>query len=157
MISIRQADFSHIQCNREPWLQGVALTALLCLPLLIGSVSNTYAQGEPTVKFSQGVVYATEGNTVTLTVLKQGAGAAVVDYESRYHANTNPPRATPNVDYTTVSGTLTFETGDTQQTLDVNILTDSDAEGQELIDVYLEENPEGAVRGVPGLTVIVIQ
>ncbi len=157
MISIKQTGFSHIRRHPARRLWGAAPAALLCLPLIIGPVTNTSAEDLPTVKFSgNGIVDATEGSTVTLTVVKEGQGAAEVGYETRHHANYSD-RATPGEDYTAVSGTLSFADGDTQKTFEVKTLTDSDdTEGQEIIDVYLEDNPDGAVRGVPGVTVILL-
>ncbi|MCY4155173.1 MAG: hypothetical protein OXE03_00600 [Gammaproteobacteria bacterium] len=140
----------------------VALAALLCLPLLLGPVSNTSADTAalPEIVFSQPVVFTDEGATVTLKVLKKGAGAASVRYESRYLDGGEAwPRARPSVDYTHVSGTLEFADGDTEKTFTVNIIDDDSwdpDEKQEVIDIFLEVDPTEAVRGVPGLTVIVI-
>ena len=163
MIFIRQAGFSRIRRNRElrckdsrtQW--GASLTALLCLPLLVGLASNTSAADLPKIKFSEPVKYVNEGDTVTLKVVKDGAGATDVQYYSKYHSGPGD-RATPGEDYTPVSGTLKFADGDTQKSFSVNILSDSDlTEEQEVIDVYLGVDTEEAVLGVPGLTVIVIQ
>ena len=54
--------------------------------------------------------------------------------------------ATAGDDYTAASGTLTFNAGDTSQTVEITVLTDSDDEGQETLTLTLS-NPNQATLG----------
>ena len=117
----------------------------------------------PIFKFNSIVerVQEDEG-TITVTVTKIGAGAATVDYETA-EFDTQPGRtgdATASADYTPVSGTLSFASGETEKTVTVPIVNDDADEPLESFYVSLT-NPSGGVFdprsfGFPQANIVVI-
>ena len=94
---------------------------------------------------------------VTVTITKIGAGAATVDYET---AEFDPGTATASADYTPVSGTLSFASGETEKTVTVPIVNDNVDEPIEHFYVSLT-NPSGGFfdprsLGFPETNIIVI-
>ena len=83
--------------------------------------------------------------TATLTVLRtRGSdGEITVDY------STLSGTATPNVDFTPVSGTLTFAEGETEKTVTVNILEDILVEGSERFSFAIDNVNGGATLLAP--------
>ena len=90
-----------------------------------------------TVGFAAPTYDATESaGTVTLTVQRTGgtAGAISVDYA------TSDGTATTPSDYSTTTGTLTWPDGDaTPRTIDVPLTDDTDPEGDETLDLTLDQ------------------
>jgi len=79
-------------------------------------------------------------------------GTVTIDY------TVIPITATPDVDYTPITGTLTFETGVAQQFITIPILDDSLAEGDEQFFVSIS-NPTGeaVLGGRPGAPVTIVE
>ncbi len=106
----------------------------------------------PTVDFSQANYIVDEGNgTATITVnLSVPSGLTVtVNY------TTIPDTATPGLDYTPVSGTLTFTPGLSSQAFDVPITDDSYWEMSETIFLALD-NPNNALIGPSNPAMLII-
>ena len=99
-----------------------------------GGDAGTIKLGDDTFQVAEG------GGVATITVERsQGdSGAASIDY------TTLEGSATDGVDYTGVSGTLSWDGGDsTDKTVLIPILDDADAEGNETLEIVLS-NPVGA-------------
>jgi hypothetical protein len=104
-----------------------------------------------TVQLSSATYNGAEGSAVLVTVTRTGSaiGAATVDY------NTTPGTAS-NADFTPVSGTLTWASGDSApKSFLVPIANDGIAEPAESFTVNLS-NPTGAVLGAPSTATVTI-
>ena len=112
----------------------------------------------PLIEFKSVVKSVREDEgAVTVTITKIGAGAATVDYET---AEFDPGTATASADYTPVSGTLSFASGETEKTVTVPIVNDNVDEPIEHFYVSLT-NPSGGFfdprsLGFPETNIIVI-
>ncbi|WP_127996247.1 Calx-beta domain-containing protein [Piscinibacter defluvii] len=118
---------------------------------VIGIVDNEAGTGTPGLSVRD-VVVDEKAGTATFVVLLGGpagqasGGTVTVDYE------TYPGTASAGSDYTTTSGTLTFEAGQTVKTVTVSINNDNTPEGAERFFLDLDNVTGGAVildsRGV---------
>ncbi len=96
----------------------------------------------PVIKFkSVSKSVREDEGTLTVTITKTGAGAATVDYETAEFGRTGD--ATALADFTPVSGTLSFASGETEKTVTVPIVNDDVDEHDEFFYVSLT-NPSGA-------------
>jgi subtilisin family serine protease len=77
-------------------------------------------------------------------------GTYSVDY------STSPGTALPSADYTEVSGTLTFQTGEATKTIAVPIVNDSVLEPDETLNVILSNPTNGSVLGAVSVATIKI-
>ena len=95
--------------------------------------------GPPAIAISDATVQEAEGAVLVFTATLSHASSrtVTVDYA------TSDGTAVAGSDYTAASGTLTFNTGDTSQTVSVTVLTDSDDEGQETLTLTIS-NPSQA-------------
>ncbi len=102
------------------------------------STSATVA-GPPTIAISDATVQEAEGAVLVFTATLSHASSrtVTVDYA------TSDGTAVAGSDYTAASGTLTFNAGDTSQTVQVTVLTDSEDESQETLTLTLS-NPSQA-------------
>ena len=115
---------------------------------------NTCAAAETaTVRFGAArySVYENSG-AATINVERSGLLSTAVTVNYRI-VETN---GTPGVDYTDVSGTLTFAGGETSKTLSVPILNDSEVESNELVALQLSAPTGGAILGIPATIPLVI-
>ena len=72
-----------------------------------------------------------------VTLSRAAAGQVTVDYQ------TVNGTASAGSDYTAANGTLTFEAGDTEETVEVAVLDDSHDEGEETLTLRLSNASEG--------------
>ena len=95
--------------------------------------------GPPAISIDDATVQEAEGATLVFTATLSHASSrtVTVDYA------TSDGTAQAGSDYTAASGTLTFNAGDTSQTVQVTVLTDSEDEGQEALTLTLS-NPSQA-------------
>ena len=95
--------------------------------------------GPPAISISDATVQEAEGAVLVFTATLSHASSrtVTVDYA------TSDGTAVAGSDYTAASGALTFNAGDTSQTVQVAVLTDSDDEGQETLTLTLS-NPSQA-------------
>ena len=102
------------------------------------STSATVA-GPPAIAISDATVQEAEGAVLvfTATLSHASSRAVTVDYV------TSDGTAVAGSDYTAASGALTFNAGDTSQTVQVTVLTDSEDESQETLTLTLS-NPSQA-------------
>ena len=95
--------------------------------------------GPPAISVSDATVQEAEGAVLEFSVTLSHAYSrtVTVDY------TTQDGTATAGSDYTASNGSLTFNAGDTSQTVQVTVLTDSEDEGQETLTLTLS-NPSQA-------------
>ena len=95
--------------------------------------------GPPAVSVSDATVQEAQGAVLefTVTLGHPSSRTVTVDYA------TSDGSAQAGSDYAATSATLTFNAGDTSQTIEVAVLTDSDDEGQETLTLTLS-NPSQA-------------
>ncbi len=97
------------------------------------------------IAFSPGLFEVAEGDSVTVTVARTGdtANIAVVSY-----AATGAGTAQAGFDYTPVSGTLTFNPGETAKTFSVSTIHDNIAEYNERINIELQSCTGSTLEGL---------
>ena len=106
-----------------------------------GTATINDDDGNPALTIGNESVNETDGAAVVTVTLAPPAGVAVtVDYA------TADGTAVAGQDYTATSGSLNFAPGETQKTIPVTLLDDTDVEGDETFDVILS-NPSGAPIG----------
>jgi hypothetical protein len=103
------------------------------------STLNITAAAEGTLQFSS-PTYSVSGNggIATITVNRVGGSAGTVSVDFA----TTDGTATAGVDYRPVSGTLTFQPGETTKTFTVPILANNTAENNATVQLFLR-NPVG--------------
>ena len=94
-----------------------------------------------------------EGGTAmfTVTLSEQSTQVVTVEYATRNGTAT----AGSNSDYTAASGTLTFDVGDTEQTISVPVRDDSVAEDLETFTVELSSASGATIRDGSGTVTII--
>jgi len=115
----------------------LALVALLALPVAEASAARAKFRPSATAY----TVGEGDGNA-TITVRKTKGGSGTITY------STSPGTATPDVDYTPVSGSLTFSGNETEKTFTIPILDDSVTEANETVQINLKPG-KGVVIGNP--------
>lgn len=118
---------------------GIAMQVLLGNSVILDFSSPTYTVNE-------------NSTTATITVNRSAdtSLAASVVYA------TSNGTATAGTDYTAATGTLNFAAGETSKTFTVNILEDSLAEGNEMVNLTLSAPTNGAVLGTQKTAVLTI-
>jgi beta-glucanase (GH16 family) len=114
---------------------------------------SLFGDGEVTVRvdFMRSSYTVEEGQTVTLTVALNTPAAAPVTVDVATTGGT----ATPGGDYQTISTTLTFPPGVTEQLVVLQTVDDDEQEGDETVIVTLS-NPVGAGLGAHSQTTVTI-
>jgi len=108
----------------------------------------------PSIQF--GLLFAADehAGTLTATVTRSGdtSGSSTVDYATSDTASSNCATvngiASARCDYMPASRTLTFATGETSKTINISIIDDNRAEGNESFQLTLS-NPTTATLGSP--------
>ena len=106
---------------------------------MLSHTTSVRVAGPPAISVSDATVQEAEGAALefSVTLSHLSSRTVTVDYA------TSDGTAQAGSDYTAASGALTFNAGDTSQTVQVTVLTDSDDEGQETITLTLS-NPSQA-------------
>ena len=122
-------------------LRGTCRAAVLaCLPLLAGPVSAN--DDPPTFSFGRSSYVVNEGESVRVTVKKEGDDSASVGYTTTFTGGNTPGNnATPNEDYTHVSGTLDYDEDDTEKTISIATTCDTEYEVSETFALKLILSP----------------
>ena len=84
---------------------------------------------------------------VTVDVIRGGDVSSSVSVAYATLANTNAGFATANADYTTISGTLTFTSGQAKKSFTVFLADDAAVEQDEAVEMQLSSPSVGAVLG----------
>lgn len=114
-------------------------------------VDDDFAPGE--ISFQRPTFSVREGNvTADVTVVRTNGLTGVVTVEYA----TSPVNATPDQDYSNVSGILTFNDGVAVQTIHVPIFDDDFVENNEVINVTLTNPRGGATLGLANATLTII-
>ena len=102
--------------------------------------------GPPAISVSDGTVREAEGAVLVFaaTLSHASSRTVTVDYA------TSDGTAQAGFDYTAASGTLTFNAGDTSQTVQVTVLTDSEDEGQETLTLTLSNASQATLADATG-------
>ena len=100
---------------------------------MLSHATSEIVAGPPAISVSDANVQEAEGATLAFSVTLSHAYSrtVTVDYA------TQDGTATAGSDYTASNGSLTFNTGNTSQTVSVTVLTDTDDEGQETLTLTL--------------------
>ncbi|HEX8096965.1 MAG TPA: LamG-like jellyroll fold domain-containing protein, partial [Pyrinomonadaceae bacterium] len=109
---------------------------------------------QQSLQFLSGTLAVNEASgAATLAVRRRGelTGTATVQY-----ATTANGTATPNADYTTVSGTLTFAEGEATKTITIPINVDAITEPDETFQVTLSNPTGGAALSTPTTETVTI-
>ena len=101
--------------------------------------TSAIVAGPPAISVSDATVQEAEGAILVFSITLSHASSrtVTVDYA------TSDGTAQAGSDYTAASATLTFNAGETSQTVQVTVLTDSEDEGQETLTLTLS-NPSQA-------------
>ena len=105
----------------------------------LSHATSEIVAGPPAISVSDTTVQEAEGAILefTATLSHASSRTVTVDYA------TSDGSAQAGSDYTATSGKLTFNAGQTSQTVEVSVLTDSEEEGQETLTLTLS-NPSQA-------------
>ena len=106
---------------------------------MLSHPTSATVAGPPAISIDDATVQEAEGAVLEFTVSLGHASSRTVTVAYA----TSDGTSTSGSDYTATSGTLTFNAGDTSQTVQVAVLTDSDDEGQETLTLTLS-NPSQA-------------
>ena len=105
----------------------------------LSHATSEIVAGPPAISVSDANVQEAEGAVLEFSVTLSHTSTRTVTVSYA----TSDGTATASSDYTARSGTITFNAGDTSQTVSVTVLTDSDNEGQETLTLTLS-NPNQA-------------
>ena len=106
--------------------------------------------GPPAISVSDASVQEADGAVLTFTATLSHASSSTITVGYA----TSDGTATAGSDYTAASGTLTFNPGDTSQTVSVTVLTDSDDEGQETLTLTLSNPSQATLDDASGIGAI---
>ena len=106
---------------------------------MLSHATSVRVTGPPAISVSDATVQEAEGAVLVFTATLSHASSRTVTVGYA----TSDGTAVAGSDYTAASGALTFNAGDTSQTVQVTVLTDSEDEGQETLSLTLS-NPSQA-------------
>ena len=106
---------------------------------MLSHSTTVIVTGPPAISVSDAAAQEAEGAVLVFSVTLSHASSRTVTVD--YATSDGTARA--GSDYTASSGSLTFNPGDTSQTVSVTVLTDSDDESQETLTLTLS-NPSQA-------------
>ena len=109
---------------------------------MLSHATSEIVAGPPAISVSDAAAQEAEGAVLefSVTLSHPSSRTVTVSYV------TADGTATAGDDYTAASGSLTFNAGDTSQTVEITVLTDSEDEGQETLTLTLS-NPSQATLG----------
>ena len=124
--------------------------------------SITVRENDTPIRFAQ-TLYTVEEDagtvvvTVTRGMLADGTQIGDVNTETTVQYSTSDGTAVAGADYTAQSGSLTFASGVTSQTISIAITNDSDPEGDETFSLSLSSPSSDAVLSTPSSTTVQIE
>ena len=112
----------------------------------LSHATSVRVAGPPAISVSDASVQEAEEAVLafSVTLSHPSSRTVTVDYA------TADGTATAGSDYTATSGSLTFNAGDTSQTVEVTVLTDSDEEGEETLTVTLSSASQASLDDATG-------
>ena len=112
----------------------------------LSHATSEIVAGPPAISASDANVQEAEGAVLefSVTLSHPSSRTVTVDYA------TADGTATAGSDYTAASGSLTFNAGDTSQTVEVAVLTDSDDESEETLTVTLSSASQASLDDATG-------
>ncbi|HUS36338.1 MAG TPA: alpha/beta hydrolase-fold protein [Verrucomicrobiae bacterium] len=130
------------------------------MPLLLTSIAafgmtmTGYTQSPPkvTVRLSQAVYWATEGNDTVLLTVERGNGVEQEPFTVEYA--TSDLTAKAGLDYQSAAGVLSFVAGETNKTVAIKILNDELLENEESFRVTLTNLTGWALMGTPATATV---
>ena len=140
------SDRSSRRSQRRPRSGLVLAAGLLAASPAAAQTLPTFSISSPSV--TEGDAGTTATMTFTVTLSSNDSRVVKVDYA------TTSGGATPGVDYTAASGTLTFETRDTSESFDVSITGDDLDELDETVGVVLTNPVNASPGGLEGIGTI---
>ena len=113
---------------------------------MLSHATSALVAGPPAISIDAATVQEAEGAVLEFTVSLGHASSrtVTVDYA------TSDGTATAGSDYTAASGTLTFNAGDTSQTVEITVLPDSVEEGQETLTLTLSSASNATLADATG-------
>jgi uncharacterized delta-60 repeat protein/uncharacterized repeat protein (TIGR01451 family) len=132
---------------------GAAISGPAQVPVTIVNDIADFAFGNSSYFVSEGA------GSVTISILRAGptnGATASVSYRTYSPPNAADSNgyAVPNVDYVPTSGTLSFPSGSTLQTIPVTILQGTTVNGVETFQVLLTNASAGTQIGIPSVTTV---
>ena len=113
---------------------------------MLSHATSTLVAGPPAVSVSDATVQEAEGAVLAFSVTLSHASSRTVTVSY----TTQDGTATAGSDYTAASGSLTFNAGDTSQTVEITVLTDSVEEGQETLTLTLSSASNATLADASG-------
>ena len=113
---------------------------------MLSHATSEIVAGPPAISVSDATVQEAEGAVLEFSVTLSHASSrtVTVDYA------TSDGSAQAGSDYTATSGAITFNIGQTSQTVQVAVLTDSDEEGQETLTLTLSNPGQATLADATG-------
>ena len=116
----------------------------------LSHATSEIVAGPPTISVSDANVQEAEGAVLEFSVTLSHLSSRTVTVAYA----TSDGSAQAGSDYTAASGALTFNAGDTSQTVQVTVLTDSEDEGQETLTLTLSNPSQATLDDATGTGVI---
>ena len=112
----------------------------------LSHATSEIVAGPPTISVSDATVQEAEGAVLEFSVTLSHLSSRTVTVAYA----TSDGSAQAGSDYTAASGTLTFNAGDTSQTVQVTVLTDQEDEGQETLTLTLSNASSATLADATG-------
>ena len=113
---------------------------------MLSHATSALVAGPPAVSVSDATVQEADGAVLEFTVSLGHASSRTVTVSY----TTSDGTATAGSDYTAANGSLTFNAGDTSQTVEITVLTDSVEEGQETLTLTLSSASNATLADASG-------
>ena len=116
----------------------------------LSHATSEIVAGPPAISVSDANVQEAEGAVLEFSVTLSHLSSRTVTVAYA----TSDGSAQAGSDYTAKTGTLTFNTGDTSQTVSVTVLTDTDDEGQETLTLTISNPSQATLDDASGIGTI---
>ena len=117
---------------------------------MLSHATSALVAGPPAVSIGDATVQEAEGAALVFSVTLSHASSRTVTVSYA----TSDGSAQAGSDYTAKTGTLTFNPGDTSQTVSVTVLTDSDDEGEETLTLTISNPSQATLDDASGIGAI---
>ncbi len=117
---------------------------------MLSHTTSAIVAGPPAISVSDAAAQEEEGAVLEFSVTLSHASSRTVTVAYA----TSDGSAQAGSDYTAKTGTLTFNPGDTSQTVSVTVLTDSDDEGEETLTLTISNPSQATLDDASGIGAI---